>query len=107
MTVGLTLPFVTEPDPDRAGEGSLDPLGLARLAERLADEVAAEVTARMSRIRFLTAIAVSSHILMEPADLVGPLPRCSRSRTVRMAECELPAGRSAANRPPVPRGPAA
>jgi hypothetical protein len=72
MTVGLTLPFVTEPDPDRAGEGSLDPLGLARLAERLADEVAAEVTARMSRIRFLTAIAVSSHILMEPADLVGP-----------------------------------
>jgi hypothetical protein len=72
MTVGLTLPFVIEPDPDRAGEGSLDPLGLARLAERLADEVAAEVTARMSRIRFLTAIAVSSHILMEPADLVGP-----------------------------------
>lgn len=72
MTVGLTLPFVTEPDPDRAGEGSLDPLGLARIAERLADELSPEVTARMSRIRFVTAIAVASHALVEPADLVGP-----------------------------------
>lgn len=71
MTVGLTLPFVTEPDPDRAGEGSLDPLGIARIAERLADELAPEVTARMSRIRFLTAIAACSHALDDPADLVG------------------------------------
>jgi len=72
MTVGLTLPFVTEPDPDRAGEGTLDPLGLARLAERLADELAPEVTARMSRVRFVTAIAVASQTLVEPADYVGP-----------------------------------
>src|SRR5271166_5450242 len=71
MTVGLTLPFVTAPDPDRAGEGSLDPLGLARMADRLAESLAPEVTARMSRIRFLTAIAVSSRVL-EPSDLVGP-----------------------------------
>lgn len=71
MTAGLTLPFVTSADPDRAGEGSLDPLGLARIADRLADSLAPEVTARMSRIRFLTAIAVSSHVL-EPSDLVGP-----------------------------------
>jgi len=72
MTIGLTLPFVTEADPDRAGEGSLDPLGLARIAERLADELAPEVTARMSRIRFLTAIAACSGALVEPADLLGP-----------------------------------
>jgi hypothetical protein len=71
MTVGLTLPFVTAADPDRAGEGSLDPLGLARMADRLADSLAPEVTARMSRIRFLTAIAVSSRVL-ESSDLVGP-----------------------------------
>lgn len=70
--IGLTLPFVTEPDPDRAGEGSLDPLGLARLAERLADELVPELTARMSRIRFVTAIAVASHALVEPADVLGP-----------------------------------
>ena len=72
MTEGLTLPFVTAADPDRAGEGSLDPLGLARIAERLADELAPEVTARMSRARFVTAIAVGSHVLREPADWVGP-----------------------------------
>lgn len=71
MTAGLTLPFVTAADPDRAGEGSLDPLGLARIAERLAGELAPEVTARMSRVRFVTAIAVASHVLLEPADLVG------------------------------------
>src|SRR3954469_24256004 len=72
MTAGLTLPFVRPPDPDRAEKGTLDPLGLARIAERLADELAPEVTARMSRIRFVTAIAVASNALGEPADLVGP-----------------------------------
>lgn len=71
MTFGLTLPFVTDLDPDRAGEGSLDPLGLARLADRLADGIAPEVTARMSRIRFVTAIAVCSQLLGEPADILS------------------------------------
>jgi hypothetical protein len=71
MPLGLTLPFVTAADPDRAREGSLDPLGLARIADRLADELAPEVTARMSRVRFVTAIAVASHVLVEPAELVG------------------------------------
>jgi hypothetical protein len=71
MTVGLTFPFVTDLDPDRAGEGSLDPLGLARLADRLADEIAPEVTARMSRIRFVTAIAACSQLLGEPADMLS------------------------------------
>jgi hypothetical protein len=70
-TVGLTFPFVTDLDPDRAGEGSLDPLGLARLADRLADEIAPEVTARMSRIRFVTAIAACSQLLGEPADILS------------------------------------
>src|SRR3954447_21591325 len=71
MTADLTLPFVTAADPDRAGEGSLDPLGLARIADRLADELAPEVTARMSRPRFVTAMAVASHVLREPADILG------------------------------------
>ena len=71
MTAGLTFPFVTDLDPDRAGEGSLDPLGLARLADRLADQIAPEVTARMSRIRFVTAIAACSQLLGEPADMLS------------------------------------
>jgi hypothetical protein len=71
MTAGLTFPFVTDLDPDRAGEGSLDPLGLARLGDRLADQIAPEVTARMSRIRFVTAIAACSQLLGEPADILS------------------------------------
>jgi hypothetical protein len=65
--VGLAapLPFLTEADPDRAQEGSIDPLGLATLADRLADQIAPDVTARMSRIRFLTAIAVGTTITEE------------------------------------------
>ena len=72
MTAGFVLPFVTEADPDRVGEGSLDPLGLRRIADPLADQLAPEVTARMSRIRFLTAIAACSHLVEEPAELMGP-----------------------------------
>jgi hypothetical protein len=64
----LSLPFLTEPDPDRLGEGSLDPLGLGSIADHLADQVAPSVTARMSRVRFLTAIAVGATIAEELGD---------------------------------------
>ena len=60
MLAGLRLPFLTEADPEQAGEGSLDPLGLVPVADRLAGEIAPGVTARMSRIRFVTAIAVGA-----------------------------------------------
>ena len=66
MIEGLTLPFVTEPDPDTMSEGSLDPLGLFGTANQLADLLAPEVTARMSRVRFLTAICVGSAVVGEP-----------------------------------------
>jgi hypothetical protein len=59
---GLTLPFLSEADPEQAGEGSLDPLRLAPLSEALAEEILPGVTNRMSRVRFLTAIAVSSSL---------------------------------------------
>jgi hypothetical protein len=62
------LPFLTEADPDRLGEGSLDPLGLASIADRLADQIAPSVTARMSRVRFLTAIAVGATMAEELED---------------------------------------
>lgn len=68
MTTGLTLPFLTAPDPDVLQEGSLDPLGMGRLADLLANEIAPEVTARMWRIRFVTAMAVGARVLEQPAE---------------------------------------
>jgi hypothetical protein len=62
MLSDLVMPYLTEADPDLLGEGSLDPLGLASLADRLADEIAPGVTARMNRVRFLTGIAVSASV---------------------------------------------
>ena len=56
------LPFLTLPDPVTTGEGALDPLGLSTIGERLADQVLPGLRARMSRPRFLTAIAVSAAV---------------------------------------------
>jgi hypothetical protein len=60
MTQGLTFPYLTDADPEIGGEGTLDPLGLESIANSLADEIAPGITARMSRIRFVTAVAVAS-----------------------------------------------
>jgi hypothetical protein len=59
------MPFGTLADPETQGEGSIDPLGLATLADHLADAVLPGMTARMWRPRFLTAIAVTA-TLVEP-----------------------------------------
>lgn len=77
MIVGLRLPYLSEPDPELAGEGSIDPLGTALLADRLADQIAPGITARMFRLRFVTAIAVASVVTealedVMPADGVTP-----------------------------------
>ena len=66
---GLTLPFLSESDPEQSGEGSLDPLRLVPIADGLAEEILPGVTNRMSRIRFLTAIAVSSAVSAGLEDL--------------------------------------
>lgn len=60
MITGLMLPALTVADPPVAGEGSLDPLGTAALAERIAEFLVPDVRARMSRVRFLTAMAVGA-----------------------------------------------
>jgi hypothetical protein len=57
---GFTLPTLTEADPEISGEGSLDPLGLAQIADRLADHLVPGVRARMRRVRFVTAAAVGA-----------------------------------------------
>lgn len=65
------LPFLTEADPEQSGEGGLDPLGLVPVADRLADSIAPGVTARMSRIRFVTAIAVGAAATERLFDEIG------------------------------------
>ena len=60
--MGASLPFLTLPDPLVSGEGALDPLGLAMVGDRLADQILPGLRARMSRPRFLTAIAVSAAV---------------------------------------------
>jgi hypothetical protein len=56
----VSLPFLSLPDPAVIGEGILDPLGLSVIGDRLADWILPGLTARMSRSRFLTAMAVSA-----------------------------------------------
>ncbi len=63
MIHGLHLPHLSAYDPPVAGEGTLYPLGMFTLAEGLADELAPWITARMWRIRFVTAIAVAARAL--------------------------------------------
>ena len=60
--MGASLPFLTLTDPLVSGEGALDPLGLAMVGDRLADQILPGLRARMSRPRFLTAIAVSAAV---------------------------------------------
>lgn len=60
--MAAALPFLTLPDPLVTGEGALDPLGLAMISDRLADQILPGLRARMSRPRFLTAMAVSAAV---------------------------------------------
>lgn len=57
---GLTLPEISEHDPPVSGEGSLDPMGLAAISDRLADRLVPGVRSRMQRVRFVTAMAVGA-----------------------------------------------
>jgi hypothetical protein len=61
----VVIPYRTLADPEVQAEGSIDPLGLATLADRLAEWVLPGMTARMWRPRFLTAMAVAS-VVVEP-----------------------------------------
>jgi hypothetical protein len=69
MTIaGLALPELSAYDPPVSGEGSLDPMGLAALSDRLAERLVPGVRARMRRVRFVTAMAVSSLVCETLAD---------------------------------------
>ncbi len=64
------LPQLSEADPLIDGEGSLDPLGLTRVADSLAELLLPGLRARMRRIRFVTASAVGALA----ADGLGDVP---------------------------------
>ena len=59
----MLIPYRSLSDPEVQGEGSIDPLGLATIADHLGDWILPGMTARMWRPRFLTAIAVTSTIV--------------------------------------------
>jgi hypothetical protein len=59
----LLIPYRSLSDPEIQGEGSIDPLGLATIANHLGDWILPGMTARMWRPRFLTAIAVTATIV--------------------------------------------
>ncbi|MEX2389244.1 MAG: hypothetical protein WD534_15305 [Phycisphaeraceae bacterium] len=56
------LPFLTAYDPPGSSEGTLDPMGLYQVADRLAGDLVPAVRERMQRVRFLTPIAVGSFV---------------------------------------------
>jgi hypothetical protein len=65
---GLSLPRLSDYDPPAAGEGSIDPMGLAAISDRLADRLVPGLRARMQRVRFVTAMAVGALACEELAD---------------------------------------
>ena len=58
--IGIHFPKLSEFDPFKGAEGTLDPLGLYNIADRLATRLIPGVRERMSHPRFLTAMAVGS-----------------------------------------------
>lgn len=71
LVEGLTFPHLSDADPEIGGEGTLDPLGLEEIADRLANQIAPGITARMTRVRFLTAIGVASVVVQPLEDTIG------------------------------------
>lgn len=68
---GLLLPYLSEADPDVSAEGSIDPLGIAQLGDLLADTIAPGISARMTRPRLMTAMAVAAAIAEQQSDRVA------------------------------------
>ena len=58
----LSLPKISSYDPSTTSDGSLDPLGLYMISERLSSRLAPGVRERMSHPRYLTASALGAHI---------------------------------------------
>src|SRR5688572_8087457 len=64
----LAAPLLSAFDPEISAEGGIDPLSLSSTYERLAERVYPFLTVRMSRPRFVTAIAVGAVVCKDFAD---------------------------------------
>ncbi len=99
---GLALPELSEYDPPVAGEGSLDPMGLAAISDRLADRLVPGLRSRMQRIRFVTAMAAGAmacEALADelPADETSTPPICFEWLVIegfvrRLSPSQIPPG---------------
>jgi hypothetical protein len=58
----LASPLLSAFDPVVESEGSVDPLSLAPVYDRLADRILPALTVRMRRIRFVTAMCVAARV---------------------------------------------
>ena len=71
MTLLDQLPRLSAYDPGAEGEGGLDPLGLGAVADRIANELAPGIRARMSQPRFVTLSAVGAFAYQTLHDLIA------------------------------------
>jgi|TARA_B100001971_G_scaffold112019_1_gene103083 hypothetical protein len=60
--MSYSLPYISTYDPATTSGGSLDPLGVYLIADRLATKLVPGVRERMSQPRYLTAMVVGAHI---------------------------------------------
>lgn len=65
------FPRFSEYDPGATGEGSLDPLGYAAVADQIADQLAPGVRARMSQPRFVTLSAISAFACQPISEVIS------------------------------------
>ena len=65
------FPRFSEYDPGATGEGSLDPLGFAAVADQIADRLAPGVRARMSQPRFVTLSAIGAFACQPISDEIS------------------------------------
>ncbi|AVM63463.1 hypothetical protein C3V38_02635 [Dietzia sp. oral taxon 368] len=72
MTLLDQLPTLSKWDPGVAGESGLDPLGLAPIADRIADRMAPGFRARMNHPHFLTLSAISAVVCQPFSEETGP-----------------------------------
>ncbi|MCT2140208.1 hypothetical protein [Dietzia cinnamea] len=72
MTLLDQLPALSKWDPGVAGESGLDPLGLAPIADRIADRMAPGFRARMNHPHFLTLSAISAVVCQPFSEETGP-----------------------------------
>jgi hypothetical protein len=66
--MSLSAPLLSAFDPEVSSEGGVDPFSLSATYERLAERIFPFLTVRMSRPRFLTAMAVGAEVCREFGD---------------------------------------